>query len=59
MTWKEKEVKRASELKTQMLQAIQDKDHAAFRKAFETAQRYMKRGELKTMMMLYITNMNN
>ena len=59
MTEKEYCAKRSSELRAQMIQAIQGGDHAAFRRAFETAQRYMKRGELKNMMMMYITHMNN
>ena len=41
-----------------MIQAIHNGDHAAFRKAFETAQRYMKRGELNDMMKRYIIAMN-
>lgn len=52
MTWEQEKAycaKRASELKTEMEAAIAASDKERFTKAFETAQRYMKKKELKSL----------
>ncbi len=52
-------MKRSAELKDKMIQAIQANDRIAFSTAYNTAQVYMKRGELRNMMIMWITHTNN
>ena len=51
--------KRATELKEEMIQATKECDRVKFSEAYNKAQRYMKRGELKNMMKMFISHMEN
>lgn len=51
--------KRSAELKGRMINATQACDKAAFSEAYNTAQRYMTRPELRNMMVMFITHMGN
>ena len=52
-------LKRADELREQMVKATEANDRVAFTEAYNKAQRYMKRGELRNMMVMFITHENN
>ena len=52
-------MKQAAELKGQMINATRNCDKIAFSKAYNTAQRYMTRPELRNMMVMFITHMKN
>ena len=51
--------KRSAELKEKMIQATRECDKIKFSEAYNTAQRYMKRGELRNMMVMFVTHMEN
>lgn len=51
--------KRSGELREQMIEATRACDRVAFAKAYETALRYMKRGELRNMMVMFVSHMAN
>lgn len=58
---KEKEyvVRRAEELKARMIEATKACDKVAFATAYNTAQRYMTRTELRNMMVMFVSHWNN
>lgn len=51
--------KRSAVLREQMIQATEANDRVRFTEAYNKAQRYMKRGELRNMMVMFITHENN
>lgn len=51
--------KRSAELKEEMIWATKEGDWVKFSEAYNKAQRYMKRGELKNMMIMFISHMEN
>ena len=51
--------KRSAELKEEMIQATKECNRVKFSEAYNKAQRYMKRGELRNMMVMFITHENN
>lgn len=51
--------KRSAELRAQMIQATRECNRVKFSEAYNTAQRYMKRGELRDMMVMFVTHMKN
>ena len=48
-------LRRSAALREQMIQAAQANDREAFTTVYNTAQRYMLRGELREMMVMWIT----
>lgn len=62
MKWKdEKEYasRREMVLKREMIAATRECDKAAFAIAYSAAQRYMKRKELRDMMLMFVSHMAN
>lgn len=51
--------KRSAALKEEMIQATRECNRAKFSEAYNKAQRYMKRGELKNMVIMFISHMEN
>ena len=52
-------MKRAAELREQMIEATKANNRVAFDVAYIKAQRYMTRTELHDMMVMFITHMDN
>ena len=62
MTWEKEKAycaKRAEELKSKMIEATKACDPLAFTAAYTAALRYMKHAELKAMMVMFVSHMNN